>query len=95
MSETQATVSGSKVVFLCEDRAFDFRDVIDAAHFRGEKVERRGRQQPHFAADDGRCTEIRNRQHEGEQRAAAHCRKDQRERDLEETAPRTGDAVSP
>ncbi len=36
MSETQATVSGSKVVFLCEDRAFDFRDLIDAAHFRGE-----------------------------------------------------------
>ena len=36
MSETQATVSGSKVVFLCEDRSFDFRDLIDAAHFRGE-----------------------------------------------------------
>ena len=36
MSETQATVSGSKVVFLCEDRPFDFRDLIDAAHFRGE-----------------------------------------------------------
>ena len=36
MSETQVTVSANKVVFLCEGRPFDFRDVIDAAHFRGE-----------------------------------------------------------
>ena len=36
MSETQVTVNANKVVFVCEDRPFDFRDVIDAAHFRGE-----------------------------------------------------------
>jgi len=36
MSETQVTVNANKVVFLCEDRPFDFRDVMDAAFFRGE-----------------------------------------------------------
>jgi hypothetical protein len=36
MSETQVTVNANKVVFLCEDRPFDYRDVIDAACFRGE-----------------------------------------------------------
>ena len=36
MSETEVTVNANKVVFLCEDRPFDYRDVIDAAYFRGE-----------------------------------------------------------
>src|SRR4051794_34733959 len=36
MSETEVTASANKVVFLCEDRPFDYRNLIDAANFRGE-----------------------------------------------------------
>jgi hypothetical protein len=36
MSETQAPLIDSKVIFLCGDRTFCVRDMVDAAHFRGE-----------------------------------------------------------
>ena len=36
MSDTETLPIDSKVIFLCEDRSFTVRDVIDAAHFRGE-----------------------------------------------------------
>jgi hypothetical protein len=36
MPETQTPAIDRKVIFACGERAFDVRDMIDAAHFRGE-----------------------------------------------------------
>ena len=36
MPDTRALPIDSKVIFLCGDRPFSGRDLIDAAHFRGE-----------------------------------------------------------
>ena len=36
MSDASTAPLASKVVFLCSDRAYTVRDLIDAAHFRGE-----------------------------------------------------------
>jgi hypothetical protein len=36
MSDTQATLIDAKVIFVCGHREFSVRDLIDAAHFRGE-----------------------------------------------------------
>ena len=36
MSDSRTTAIDDKVIFVCEKRPFTGRDVIDAAHFRGE-----------------------------------------------------------
>ena len=36
MPDTDTTLIDSKVIFVCGDRAFAVRDLLDAAHFRGE-----------------------------------------------------------